>query len=520
MKESREPIYVYTQPKIGTPFFETEFIEHSYFEYDEGVFRIIDPIWGIHEIGKEEGDEVLLELLKNPLAVRSMAIEQLTLDRLTETIPGAAKFPRWDHLWGSVAFIRLKTKNMKLDSRERLILQLRAFVSDLAHTAYSHLGDWIFQGTGGPENQHDIELMHLLEVSGVNEILRKHGIPPKEVIFPDISDWVEAPQPELCVDRVDYGAREIRRWLDLSAGVHFAAHPDAFIVTEDKKIVMRSHKQALDFAKAFMLLPTEHWGEPVHKLQLILKQELVKRIFCSDETALAASDMDALDQFNPRDYMYTIDADITQEMRFNDPFLNTLRPLMEDIGLSKRRIFAWQRRRELASFFSDYGPGGFPDPLKNYGESYTKAMSLIPSNIEIVPVDDPDSRPAYQTDSRGMNILLEPLKPRRVDPLYYDADGNIQRLSKADSNYKDLLSQQASVMSQSYVAKLSLNEKAKKIVEDGFDRNVIEWPEVLQRPRMEEDRFQKVITKMASYALNHRLTHISDSLYMHLPWKV
>lgn len=517
MENTREPMYMFSQPRIGTPFFETEFIENSYFEYDKGVFRIVDPIWGIHEIGKEEGDEVLLELLKNPLVVRSMAIEQLTLDRLTETIPGAAEFPRWDHLWGSVAFIRLKTKNMKLEPRERLTLQLRAFVSDLAHTAYSHLGDWIFQGAGGPENQHDIELVHLLEVSGVNEILRKQAISPEEVIFPDTTDWIEAPQPELCVDRVDYGAREIRRWLDLAVGVHFAAHPDAFIVTEDRKLVMKSHRQALNFAKAFMLLPTEHWGEPVHKLQLFLKQELVKRIFCSDETALAASDMGRLDQFHPRDYMYTIDADITQEMRFNDPFLNIVRPLMEDIGLSKRRIFAWQRRSELASFFSDYGPGNFPDPLKNYGESYTKSMPLIPSNIEILPVDDPDSYPAYQTDSRGMNILLGPLKPRWVDPLYYDDDGNLQRLSETDSNYKNLLSQQALVMSQSYIAKLSLNKKAKKIVKDGFDQNGVEWPEVLQRPRMEEDRFQRVITKMASYALSHRLANMSDSLYLHLP---
>src|SRR5690606_26322791 len=142
-----------------------------------------DAVWGKCVIGREPGDEVFLELVGHPLVARLMNIEQLSLNDVHATMPNTTGFTRWESQWGSVAFVRKMTESLGMDPRERLILQLRTFLSDVGHTAFSHMGDWLFQGFGGPENQHDEELADLLEISGINDLLLKHGIQTDEVVF-------------------------------------------------------------------------------------------------------------------------------------------------------------------------------------------------------------------------------------------------------------------------------------------------------------------------------------------------
>ena len=487
-----------------------------YYKWDdeEKIFRIIDPVWGRHEIGTEPGDEVLLALLHTDLVRRTMAIEQLTLDSLTQTIPATAEFSRWEHIWGSVVMIREMTKDLDLDPRQKLILQLRSFLSDLGHTAYSHLGDWLFQGAGGGEDQHDQELMHLLEVGGINDILQEYDIDPKEVVFPDISDWIENKAPDLCVDRVDYGAREIKRWADLSMAVWFATRPEAFKVTPDGKLICSNEQNAFNFGKAFMLLPTEHWGEPVHRLQLLLKQELVKRVLTDDYSGFVMSDMGPPRDFHPRDYIYTVDCDITYEMWAREPFLNLVRPMMQDIGLAKRRVFAWERKRELAHFFSEFNkaPTSYPDPLEHYGDTYV-SVDLLPSNIEIVRADKPEDVDDYQQNPGSYDVWLDDLKPRFIDPLFEDSDGNIQRLSEVNETYKKLLAAQAETMARTYVARLHLNPKARNGLKDGIQENDQRWEEALTRPRMDSDRFKRVLHEVAQLAVTKRLVRLEGRFY-------
>src|SRR5665213_2806915 len=98
-------------------FFETDVYAVSDYTFHDGRIEIYDAVWGRCEIGSEPGDEVLLELSKNPLVRRTMSIEQLTLDKYIETLPNAALFSRWEHLWGSVAFVRAKTEDLGLGPR-------------------------------------------------------------------------------------------------------------------------------------------------------------------------------------------------------------------------------------------------------------------------------------------------------------------------------------------------------------------------------------------------------------------
>lgn len=64
----------------------------------------------------------------------------------------------------------------RFDDRQRTVLELRTLFSDVGQTAFSHLGDWIFQGIQGGENLHDQDLRALLETFGIDETLADYGL--------------------------------------------------------------------------------------------------------------------------------------------------------------------------------------------------------------------------------------------------------------------------------------------------------------------------------------------------------
>lgn len=76
---------------------------------------------------------------------------------------------------------------------------------DVSHTAFSHVGDWVF----GKENkeddyQHSIHQRYLV-ASGLEAILNRYGFTSEQVL-PDreVFAMLEQPLPNLCADRIDY----------------------------------------------------------------------------------------------------------------------------------------------------------------------------------------------------------------------------------------------------------------------------------------------------------------------------
>lgn len=471
---------------------------------EENQFTLHDPVWGECVIGEQPGDEVLLELLDNDLVRRSMAVEQLTLDRTTATIPGTAQFPRWEHIWGSVALVRRLSAELPITPRERLILQLRTFVSDLGQTAYSHLGDWMFQGFGGQEDQHDNELMHLVEVSGIGDTLRLHDIQPEEVVFPAGEDWVECPAPDLCIDRVDYGVREIKRW-PLTMATWEATQPDAFTL-RDGAIVMRNRGAATALAKSFLLLASEHWSEPVHRLQLHLQEMLVRDVLRHEYLGLLSIDMGLAEQFHPRDLLFSVDGDLTREMHLFGGLGPVVLPLMQDIGAAKRRVFTHERRDHLALFLS-FDTADYPDPLTHYGYFANRfgKLPLLPAYVDIRAVDHDPGIVDYGNDPNSLDVYLPALKPRAVDPLFIDDDGEVRRLSTVDSNFAALLRQQTTLLRRAYVAKLYLNTETKRMIVERSRENQALWSSALQRPRMSPDVFRRLLRNTTSVAGAYRM---------------
>ncbi len=510
-------------PNHGSPnyYFDGPLLMSTYHEVDGVSLEINDAIWGKCFIGDEERDVVFKELFSNPLVVRSMGIEQLTLSPEYSTIPNTGAFSRFEHIWGSVVFVRKMIEKspelQNLSEREKLVLELRTFVSDLGHTAFSHMGDWIMQGFGGAENFHDEELPLLMKAGGVNKILEEssYKIKPEEVIFPDVEDWIETGSPDLCVDRVDYGVREIQRWMYQMADTTLIATPDAFEV-RNGQLVMTSKRAAEEYFRGFSLLPTEHWQEPVHRAQLKLLEGMIKRSIMIGDT-VASSTVD--EELHPRDVMYTVDSDITRDFRLADELQWTLDPLLRRVATDQRTIFAQQRASQLRSYFSSYGGENkwtFPTPGEAIEYGFHSWRSLNNPVVEVIPVNDvhnvsPDEIKDFKNNNYTIDVPLQELKPRYVDPLFIDSDNEVVRLSEVDTRYKGLIEQQALVMRQQFIGRVLLHPEYKAIVERELEEGEKEFAHAMTRARLSIDGLARIIKGSSYLAIPFRIPHLEKS---------
>lgn len=471
------------------------------YEYSEptGEIVITDPVWGHEAIGNWPGDEVFAELFTHPVFQRMMAIEQLTLPEMYATMPDTTGFSRWEHAWGSVVFVRQMIRQAEAEGRtfsdrEKLVLQLRTLVSDAAHTAFSHLGDWLRQGFGGSEDSHDEELVSYLETMGVNDTLRnsQFAIQPEEVIFPPVSDWVECSSPALCVDRVDYGVREMMRWVDPAAGYLLR---DAFRIDEHNTLVMKDKAHAEYFARGFGLLATEHWSHPVHRLQLQLFGDIVKGAILDTPHTFREYDM------HPVDQLYTVDADVMANIRSYGVLNNDLHVLLLDIARAQRRIFAVGRERRIASHIEPYQPGQRPSRHDTYipgMEEYPHPLTVdhaavaysdvVPQKLELIPVNDVTEVSDFDSVSYAVDTFLPAFKARAIDPPFLDEMGVVRRVSEVDARYAAFLETCRAVQSQPYVARIYMAPPAKQRLADKLNVVRREWEWAMGQERTEQSR--------------------------------
>lgn len=457
----------------------TEYSQGSY-ELSARELTVYDAVWGKEEIGSKPYDEVLVALAHSNLFERLQHIEQLTLGQEYTTMPNTSRFSRWEHVWGSAVFVRKMLDGRDdIDDRQKMVLQLRTLLSDAGHTAYSHLGDWMFQGVNGGEDMHDQELKDILRVSGVEEVLRRHGFDLEETVFPPGHDWVECPAPDLCVDRLDYGFREMLRWVVPTVPLHLRLQqlqdPKSFLTIDEQGRLVMEQSMARLFAAGFSLLPTEHWSHPVHRLQLQLFQ-----------TAIQSALIDLAEDSNahPRDALYGVDSDFMPHLA-TWPMVH-LRKTMKDIGLSQRTIFVQGRRHDLDRLLanvedSDWRFPEFPDPLQPYSWQCQQFGAPYPANIVIEESQRAEFEGLTATD-RGLSVGLPPLKARAADPLI-SVGGQVVRLSEADPSYAAYLAGQKRMMAKGYTATVLMRPDIAQRIAAGQQAAGERWAKLLARPR-------------------------------------
>ncbi|MFZ1250661.1 MAG: hypothetical protein WAR37_04425 [Candidatus Microsaccharimonas sp.] len=484
------------------------------YNLDSNSMVIRDSVWGEETIDatKSKFDELLLRLARTPLFRRTQAIEQLTLGKDFATIPSTSSISRWSHIWGSLVFIRKMNQGRDIDPRTNQTMQLRTLLSDVGHTAFSHLGDWMFQ-SGGLEDLHDQELKKILTVSGVKDLLEEYGFSLEETVFPDVKDWVECPSPDLNVDRVDYGLREMLRWQSRFTGLgryeRNLRDPKSLFEIVDNNLAITNPAFATKFAIGYSLLPTEHWAQPVHRLQLQLLQVAMRRILT-----------DSLDGGNrhPRDAMYAVDNMFDHHFQSWD--MLTLQNTMKNLATTQRQLFSQGRVNDLTDTFLEaqsvstpsqaraYEFPEFPDPLEM--TSWQSKNFIVPHapNLVVEAVDTIDVDP-IQVTSRGLQFALKALKPRTIDPHVVDEKGDLLRLSEFNPSYGSYLEGQHQEMSKNYLVTILTHPHFAQAILDNDIKTTKRWSEYIKRPR-DPKHLKEQIDESEFWGASHRFDDITD----------
>jgi HD superfamily phosphohydrolase len=210
--------------------------------------RQIDTFYGLIEVQ----EPVLLELIDSPTFQRLKSVHQYGIAYYTTH---REEYNRYDHSIGVFAILR--TNGASIEE------QIAGLLHDVSHTAFSHVGDWVF----GKENQdkdyqNDIHSL-FLEESGLANILKKYGftseqILPREELFPAL----ENPLPNLCADRIDYNIQ----------GAYyqgFITHEEAISIFKDLHFInnkwISRNPELMKKLTRFSLFMTENcWGSPTN----------------------------------------------------------------------------------------------------------------------------------------------------------------------------------------------------------------------------------------------------------------
>ncbi len=157
----------------------------------ELLCETIDTFYGPIEIE----EPILLELIHSPAFERLRHIHQYGIAYFMKTYP--EKYTRYEHSLGVFAILR--TKKASLEE------QIAGLLHDISHTAFSHVGDWVFAKEQQEEDYQTMIHHSYLVDSGIEKILNHYGytvqqISPKRKEF----TMLEQPLPNLCADRIDY----------------------------------------------------------------------------------------------------------------------------------------------------------------------------------------------------------------------------------------------------------------------------------------------------------------------------
>jgi hypothetical protein len=481
---------------------------------NEGFILVEDPVLGDYVVGDRQ--PIYYDLLTTPNAFRAGGISQLCKDEASSTIPNCADFTRQWHIFGLTGLVQKLAERQNLDPTQQLAYHLAAAGDDQAHFPFSHALETVIQSWGGPENRHEEIWPKVAELGGTSLVLRKHQVTvDQNVMIPgvELPDWITASAPNLNADRLQYGVTELMLWFDnevsppeLRTRLDDLRSLDNIQITDDGQMVFTDIDAARLFAKGYLLLTTEHWNEPINRVQLHLLVQAAQRAIVERRISW----MDRVDKRQtrrPDAYLHGIDQDIVDSMLTGpgktDDFMHAVRSALYPIAMQERKTFVDYKQREYAAFLLDDQAHDYPSQYLHpkrveFGPPASQvAISMRPANAEDriakLPLLD-------ESIGQGVNYLLHPLKNRYVDPLVVGSPGELQRLSKIDRNYARLLEEQQTLQHMVTQVELAFAGEFEKVFRSGVRQNETRFNELKVAADMTDDQRRLAIELAADRA--------------------
>ncbi|MFC4210296.1 HD domain-containing protein [Pedobacter lithocola] len=210
--------------------------------------------------GKMELPNVFTELLATDALKRLAGIHQSGAIYLVN--PDICH-SRLEHAIGVTMLIR------KLGGSE--IEQIAGLLHDVSHTAFSHVGDYVFDNV--EEDYHEKVFAEVLYKSEIPDVLMKFGYSVNQILFSKF-DILEQPLPALCADRLDYTLRD-----GVYAGIISRQRAKEFlqsVILKDGKIAVNNEREVMWINETFIKLNEEVFKLPLYLYANGKMAELIK----------------------------------------------------------------------------------------------------------------------------------------------------------------------------------------------------------------------------------------------------
>ncbi|MFA6255184.1 MAG: HD domain-containing protein [Patescibacteria group bacterium] len=228
-------------------------------------------------------EPVLIELIKSPALQRLKGVGQNGAHDFHYTSPGP--FTRFQHSIGVMLLLR------KFNAP--LTEQVAGLLHDVSHTAFSHVADFVFN-SHTTQSYQDTKLAQALEIQGINKILTKHHIKPKEILAQENLPLLEKKLPDLCADRLDYTLQEpTLKKLKMTDPKYLLEN----LTVWHNQFIFKNKKSAKIFAALYLKMNQVLWCNPLEAtiyqvladiIKLGLEKKLIQKkdLFTTDQLVL------------------------------------------------------------------------------------------------------------------------------------------------------------------------------------------------------------------------------------------
>lgn len=155
-------------------------------------YKVINTLYGKFTIK----EPLILEMLKHPYMQRLKKVRQYGLDYYYRN---SYNYTRYEHSVG--VFALLKRFNAPL------LEQASGLYHDISHTAFSHLGDYLFKTKIQDSYQDKIHLEFLYKAK-INKLLKNYNLNVEDILHKkDNFKALEQRIPNICADRLEYNLK-------------------------------------------------------------------------------------------------------------------------------------------------------------------------------------------------------------------------------------------------------------------------------------------------------------------------
>lgn len=149
--------------------------------------------------------------------------------------------------------------------------QIAGLLHDASHTAFSHVGDYVFENDS--EDYHEKIFEEFIKASEVPSILNKYGYNIEDIIH-GVFPILEQPLPRLCADRLDYTLRDSMYGglITRNEVLNFLRH----LEIRDGIIIVDNEEHAVWINTIYERLNNEVFNRPLHQYANLELTRLIK----------------------------------------------------------------------------------------------------------------------------------------------------------------------------------------------------------------------------------------------------